>query len=119
MEPSVVLSAESLRERLLQGLEAEHVEVEDTTPGRCATSFKVLVVSPCFRGRHCYKNGLQQSKLPESIFAFFLFVILSFLRHLIFPSLVNELLSEELKHIHAFEQRTLTPEQWAKEQEAK
>lgn len=33
--------------------------------------------------------------------------------------LVNELLSEELKLIHAFEQRTLTPEQWAKEQEAK
>ncbi|CAM4569527.1 unnamed protein product, partial [Caretta caretta] len=29
--------------------------------------------------------------------------------------LVNELLAEELKHIHAFEQRTLTPEQWEKE----
>lgn len=35
------------------------------------------------------------------------------------PRLVNEVLAEELKHIHAFEQRTLTPEQWAKEQEAK
>ncbi|XP_060636278.1 bolA-like protein 2 [Anolis sagrei] len=91
MEPSVVLSAESLRERLLQGLEAEHVEVEDTTPGRCATSFKVLVVSPRFQG----KALLQRHRL------------------------VNELLAEELKHIHAFEQRTLTPEQWAKEQEAK
>ncbi|KAK9397566.1 bolA-like 2 [Crotalus adamanteus] len=91
MEPSGVLSAEALRERLLQGLEAEHVEVEDTTPGRCATSFKVLVVSPCFRG----KALLQRHRL------------------------VNELLSEELKLIHAFEQRTLTPEQWAKEQEAK
>uniref|UniRef100_A0A6B2F436 BolA family member 2 n=2 Tax=Bothriechis TaxID=44726 RepID=A0A6B2F436_BOTNI len=91
MEPSGVLSAEALRERLLQGLEAEHVEVEDTTPGRCATSFKVLVVSPFFRG----KALLQRHRL------------------------VNELLSEELKLIHAFEQRTLTPEQWAKEQEAK
>ncbi|KAM6452640.1 bolA-like protein 2 [Liasis olivaceus] len=91
MEPSGALSAEVLRERLLQGLEAEHVEVEDTTPGRCATSFKVLVVSPRFRG----KALLQRHRL------------------------VNEILSEELKCIHAFEQRTLTPEQWAKEQEAK
>ncbi|KAG8140566.1 hypothetical protein E2320_003237, partial [Naja naja] len=65
MEPSGVLSAEALRERLLQGLEAEHV--------------------------HCYNDT---------------------------GKLVNELLSEELKLIHAFEQRTLTPEQWAKEQEA-
>ncbi|ETE61630.1 BolA-like protein 2 [Ophiophagus hannah] len=68
MEPSRVLSAEALRERLLQGLEAEHVE------------------------KHCYNDT---------------------------GKLVNELLSEELKLIHAFEQRTLTPEQWAKEQEAK
>ncbi|XP_015279886.1 PREDICTED: bolA-like protein 2 [Gekko japonicus] len=66
-------------------------EVEDTTPGRCATSFKVLVVSPRFRG----KPLLQRHRL------------------------VNEVLAEELKHIHAFEQRTLTPEQWAKEQEGK
>lgn len=35
------------------------------------------------------------------------------------PRLVNELLADELKLIHAFEQRTLTPEQWAKEQEDK
>ncbi|CAI5790901.1 bolA-like protein 2 [Lacerta agilis] len=91
MEASGALSVEALRERLLQGLEAEHVEVEDTTPGRCATSFKVLVVSPRFRG----KALLQRHRL------------------------VNEVLVEELKHIHAFEQRTLTPEQWAKEQEAK
>ncbi|XP_032090451.1 bolA-like protein 2 isoform X2 [Thamnophis elegans] len=60
MEPSRTLSAEALRERLLQGLEAEHVEVEDTTPGRCATSFKVLVVSPCFRG----KALLQRHRVP-------------------------------------------------------
>ncbi|XP_075773534.1 bolA-like protein 2 [Pelodiscus sinensis] len=82
-----VLSAETLRGRLLRELEAEHVEVEDTTPARCATSFRVLVVSARFRGR-----GLLQ-------------------RH----RLVNELLAEELKHIHALEQRTLTPEQWEKE----
>ncbi|XP_074854599.1 bolA-like protein 2 [Carettochelys insculpta] len=81
------LSAETLRERLLQGLEADHVDVEDTTPARCSTSFKVLVVSARFRG----KPLLQRHRL------------------------VNELLAEELKHIHAFEQRTLTPEQWEAE----
>uniref|UniRef100_A0A8D0B3M0 BolA-like protein 2 n=1 Tax=Salvator merianae TaxID=96440 RepID=A0A8D0B3M0_SALMN len=90
-EAPAVLSAEALRERLLQGLEAEHVEVEDTTPGHCSTSFKVLVVSPRFRG----KALLQRHRL------------------------VNEVLAEEMKHIHAFEQRTLTPEQWAKEKEEK
>lgn len=31
------------------------------------------------------------------------------------PRLVNSCLSEELQHIHAFEQKTLTPEQWANE----
>uniref|UniRef100_A0A452GUY0 BolA family member 2 n=1 Tax=Gopherus agassizii TaxID=38772 RepID=A0A452GUY0_9SAUR len=84
------LSAETLRGRLLRGLEAEHVEVEDTTPSRCSTSFKVLVVSSRFRG----KPLLQRHRL------------------------VNELLAEELKRIHAFEQRTLTPEQWEKERGA-
>lgn len=38
---------------------------------------------------------------------------------LFFSRLVNEILADELKLIHAFEQRTLTPEQWEKEQEAK
>ncbi|XP_048645710.1 bolA-like protein 2 isoform X1 [Marmota marmota marmota] len=45
------LSADYLREKLQRDLEAEHVEVEDTTPGRCATSFRVLVVSAKFEGK--------------------------------------------------------------------
>ncbi|KAL8163879.1 UNVERIFIED_CONTAM: hypothetical protein K2H54_040069 [Gekko kuhli] len=69
------LSMESLDEWLFQGLEAEHVEVEDTTPGHCSTSFKVLVISPRLRE----KPQLQ--------------------RHW----LVNEVLAEELKHTHASE----------------
>ncbi|KAM6289074.1 bolA-like protein 2 [Aegotheles albertisi] len=81
-------SAESLREKLERRLGAEHVEVEDTTPSRCSASFRLLVVSSSFRGR-----GLLQ-------------------RH----RLVNEALAEELSQIHALEQRTLTPEQWAEEQ---
>ncbi|XP_004692077.1 PREDICTED: bolA-like protein 2 [Condylura cristata] len=83
------LSAEYLREKLLRDLEAEHVEVEDTTPNRCASSFRVLVVSVKFEG----KPLLQRHRL------------------------VNACLSEELPHIHAFEQKTLTPEQWAREQQ--
>uniref|UniRef100_A0A8C0INK9 BolA-like protein 2 n=1 Tax=Chelonoidis abingdonii TaxID=106734 RepID=A0A8C0INK9_CHEAB len=69
------------------GVRALSPHFEDTTPSRCSTSFKVLVVSSRFRG----KPLLQRHRL------------------------VNELLAEDLKHIHAFEQRTLTPEQWEKE----
>lgn len=75
------LSAEYLREKLQRDLEAEHVEVEDTTPNRCASSFRVLVVSAKFEG----KPLLQRHRL------------------------VNTCLAEELLHIHAFEQKTLAP----------
>uniref|UniRef100_A0A452U2R4 BolA-like protein 2 n=1 Tax=Ursus maritimus TaxID=29073 RepID=A0A452U2R4_URSMA len=64
-------------------------EVEDTTPNRCASSFRVLVVSAKFEG----KPLLQRHRL------------------------VNTCLAEELLHIHAFEQKTLTPEQWARERQ--
>ncbi|KAM6156203.1 bolA-like protein 2 isoform 1-T1 [Rhynchocyon petersi] len=83
------LSAEALREKLQRELEAEHVEVEDTTLNRCASSFRVLVVSSKFEG----KPLLQRHRL------------------------VNSCLAEELPHIHAFEQKTLTPEQWTREQQ--
>uniref|UniRef100_A0A3B3HZK4 BolA family member 2B n=1 Tax=Oryzias latipes TaxID=8090 RepID=A0A3B3HZK4_ORYLA len=62
-------------------------DVEDTSPNRCAASFKVLVVSPQFEG----KALLQRHRM------------------------VNSCLAEELKEIHAFEQKTLTPEQWDKQ----
>ncbi|KAB0394849.1 hypothetical protein E2I00_008084, partial [Balaenoptera physalus] len=65
------------------------LEVEDTTPNRCASSFRVLVVSAKFEG----KPLLQRHRL------------------------VNTCLAEELLHIHAFEQKTLTPEQWTREQQ--
>lgn len=81
------LSADYLREKLQRDLEADHVVVEDTTLNRCATSFRVLVVSAKFEG----KPLLQRHRL------------------------VNECLAEELPHIHAFEQKTLTPEQWTRE----
>uniref|UniRef100_A0A8C9B8I9 Uncharacterized protein n=1 Tax=Phocoena sinus TaxID=42100 RepID=A0A8C9B8I9_PHOSS len=56
---------------------------------RCMSSFRVLVVSAKFKG----KPLLQRYWL------------------------VNTSLAEELLHIHAFEQKTLTPQQWAREQQ--
>ncbi|XP_058638584.1 bolA-like protein 2 [Onychostoma macrolepis] len=76
-----------LREKLTAEIGAIHVDVEDTSPNRCAASFKVLVVSPQFEG----KPLLQRHRM------------------------VNNCLAEELKEIHAFEQKTLTPEQWEKQ----
>ncbi|XP_073693618.1 bolA-like protein 2 [Garra rufa] len=75
-----------IREKLIAEIGAIHVDVEDTSPNRCAASFKVLVVSPQFEG----KPLLQRHRM------------------------VNNCLAEELKEIHAFEQKTLTPEQWEK-----
>ncbi|XP_058295673.1 bolA-like protein 2 [Hylobates moloch] len=83
------LSANYLQEKLQRDPEAEHAEVEDTTFNRCACSFRVLVVSAKFEE----KPLLQRHRL------------------------VNACLAEELPHIHAFEQKTLTPEQWAREQQ--
>ncbi|XP_016328209.1 bolA-like protein 2 [Sinocyclocheilus anshuiensis] len=76
-----------IREKLSAEIGAIHVDVADTTPNRCAASFKVLVVSPQFEG----KPLLQRHRM------------------------VNNCLAEELKEIHAFEQKTLTPEQWEKQ----
>ncbi|KAL1781628.1 bolA 2 [Sigmodon hispidus] len=83
------LSTDYVGEKLLRDLEAEHVEVEDMTLHRCATSFQVLVVSVKFKG----KSLLQRQRL------------------------VNECLAEELPCIHAFEQETVTPEQWTPERQ--
>ncbi|XP_005534126.2 PREDICTED: bolA-like protein 2 isoform X1 [Pseudopodoces humilis] len=80
MEPP---TAEELRERLQERLQAEHVEVQEN-PQLCRGSFRLVVVSGIFRGL----KTLQRHRL------------------------VNEALKEELGRIHALEQRTLTPEQW-------
>ncbi|CAF93872.1 unnamed protein product, partial [Tetraodon nigroviridis] len=83
----MAVTADHIRTKLTKDLEAVHVDVEDTTSNRCTTSFKVLVVSPQFNG----KSLLQRHRM------------------------VNTCLAEELKEIHAFEQKTLTPEQWDKQ----
>ncbi|XP_074518107.1 bolA-like protein 2 [Halichoeres trimaculatus] len=83
----MAITADHIKDKLTTELAAVHVDVEDTSPNRCAASYKVLVVSPQFEG----KPLLQRHRM------------------------VNTCLAEELKEIHAFEQKTLTPEQWEKQ----
>ncbi|XP_063042856.1 bolA-like protein 2 [Engraulis encrasicolus] len=83
----MAITTDLIREKLIASIGAVHVDVEDTSPNRCAGSFKVLIVSPQFEG----KPLLQRHRM------------------------VNTCLAEELKEIHAFEQKTLTPEQWEKQ----
>ncbi|RVE60141.1 hypothetical protein OJAV_G00178020 [Oryzias javanicus] len=83
----MAITADHIKNKLMKELSAAHVDVEDTSPNRCATSFKVLLVSSQFEG----KPLLQRHRM------------------------VNTCLAEELKEIHAFEQKTLTPEQWEKQ----
>ncbi|KAL0970494.1 hypothetical protein UPYG_G00242810 [Umbra pygmaea] len=83
----MAVTTDHIRDKLIKGIGAVHVEVEDTSPNRCAASFKVLIVSPQFEGKPLLA------------------------RH----RMVNTCLAEELKEIHAFEQKTLTPEQWEKQ----
>lgn len=68
----------------MKQLDAEHCEVKDLSDG-CGGKFDAVIVSKKFDGL-----GLLA-------------------RH----RLVNDVLKEELKSIHAFTQKTLTPEQWA------
>ena len=78
---------EDLKKKLLEKLSAVHVEVVDQSDG-CGVKFGALIVSSQFEGK----------------------AVLA--RH----RLVNSALEEELKTIHAFSQKTLTPEQWKQKQ---
>nr|XP_045616976.1 bolA-like protein 2 isoform X3 [Procambarus clarkii] len=76
-----------IKEKLTKALDASHIDVEDQSDG-CGAKFSVLIVSPKFVG----KPLLQRHRL------------------------VNGVLQEELKTIHAFSMKTLTPEQWEQQQ---
>lgn len=79
----MVYTEKYLKEKLTQELDAVHVEVTDESDG-CGAKFSVLIVSDKFKGKPLLA------------------------RH----RLVNTLLQEELKTIHAFTQKTLTVDQW-------
>ncbi|XP_043664079.1 bolA-like protein 2 isoform X2 [Vespula pensylvanica] len=78
---------EYIKNKLTTKLNASHVEVTDLSDG-CGAKFSVVVISDIFEG----KPLLQRHRL------------------------VNSALEEELKTIHAFSQKTLTSEQWKKQQ---
>lgn len=78
-----------IKNKLQEKLGAEHVEVVDQSDG-CGGKFAALIVSNQFEGK----------------------ALLA--RH----RLVNSALEEELKTIHAFSQKTFTPEQWKQKQAA-
>lgn len=77
-----------IEEKLYKDLEAQHVHCVDESDG-CGGKFNVIIVSEKFKG----KNLLQKHRL------------------------VQHTLAEELKEIHAFSQKSYTPEEWEKVQQ--
>ncbi|XP_064613433.1 bolA-like protein 2 [Liolophura sinensis] len=80
------ISTEFIEQKLKKELDATHLDIEDVSGG-CGAKFQALIVSPKFEG----KPLLQRHRM------------------------VNTALQEELKTIHAFQMKTLTPEQWEKQ----
>ncbi|XP_033628483.1 bolA-like protein 2 [Asterias rubens] len=81
------ITAEGLTCKLKENLQASHIEVVDESSG-CGAKFNVVIVSDVFTG----KPLLQRHRM------------------------VNDCIAEEMKTIHAFSMKTLTPEQWEKQQ---
>ncbi|KAF4126026.1 BolA-like protein [Geosmithia morbida] len=76
----------SLRETIIQRLEASHVEVTDMSGG-CGQAFTTLIVSPRFQG------------------------LTSLKRH----RLVNAALKEEIASIHAWTAKCKTPQEYERD----
>eukprot|EP00729_Bicosta_minor_P012726 gene12726-6324_t len=85
------VAVDAIEAKLKEGLEATIARVTDTSAGRCGMSYDCYVVSPQFEGQNLLK------------------------RH----RAVNKCIAEELKVIHAFTQKTLTPEEHEKAEAAK
>ncbi|XP_030371028.1 bolA-like protein 2 [Scaptodrosophila lebanonensis] len=81
-------TVKNLEDKLKEQLQAQYVRAVDESDG-CGGKFSVIVVSELFRG----KPLLQKHRL------------------------VNKALAEELQQIHAFSQKTYTPEEWEKVQQ--
>ncbi|CAO3681518.1 unnamed protein product [Umbelopsis vinacea] len=78
------VTVESLREVIKDCLQAEHVEVVDNSGG-CGQMFEVIIVSNLFKDKR------------------------TLARH----RLVNDTLKDEISKVHAFSQKSYTPEEWA------
>ncbi|KAG0174653.1 hypothetical protein DFQ28_005247 [Apophysomyces sp. BC1034] len=82
------VTSDSLKIAINERLEAEHVEVVDLSSG-CGQMYEVVIVSGLFRDKR------------------------TLLRH----KLVNEKLKEEISKLHAFSQKSYTPEEWEKKKQ--
>ncbi|PYH46834.1 BolA family protein [Aspergillus saccharolyticus JOP 1030-1] len=77
------VTADLLRSKLFDQLQAQHVEIEDLSGG-CGQAFQAVIVSPQFEK----KNMLARHRL------------------------VNSVLKAEIAAIHAWTPKCYTPEQW-------
>ncbi|KAJ5374825.1 hypothetical protein N7519_004409 [Penicillium mononematosum] len=77
------ITADSLKNKLTEVLQAQHVEVEDLSGG-CGQAFQAVIVSPQFES----KTMLARHRL------------------------VNSALKAEIAAIHAWTPKCYTPEQW-------
>ncbi|ODM22875.1 hypothetical protein SI65_00464 [Aspergillus cristatus] len=82
-DSSTGVTAELVRSKLIEKLQAQHVEIEDLSGG-CGQAFMAIIVSPQFES----KNMLARHRL------------------------VNAALKEEIAAIHAWTPKCYTPEQW-------
>ncbi|VEU21616.1 DEKNAAC102563 [Brettanomyces naardenensis] len=77
------LTSDHLSKTIKLRLQANEVEVQDMSGG-CGQAFAVIIVSDIFRG----KNKLTRHRM------------------------VNNALSDEISHIHAFTQKVFTTDEW-------
>ncbi|RAL09622.1 BolA family protein [Aspergillus homomorphus CBS 101889] len=77
------VTADLLKSKLFDQLQAQHVEIEDLSGG-CGSAFQAVIVSPQFEK----KNMLARHRL------------------------VNSVLKAEIAAIHAWTPKCYTPEQW-------
>ena len=87
-QSSPPITPQSLTDKLKSTLTITHINIEDMSGG-CGQAFSAVIVSPVFEK----KTLLARSRL------------------------VNAALREEIKAIHAWTPRCLTPEQWEREME--
>nr|XP_037282097.1 bolA-like protein 2 [Rhipicephalus microplus] len=84
-----VHTKEHIQEKLKKELEATYVDMQDISDG-CGAKFNAIIVSPKFEGKALLE------------------------RH----RMVNSVLAVELKDIHAFSMKTMTPTQWEEKSNA-
>ncbi|PQE13368.1 hypothetical protein CJF31_00008368 [Rutstroemia sp. NJR-2017a BVV2] len=88
MAESSGVSAEDLKAKITEVLQASHVDIEDMSGG-CGQAFSAIIVSPQFEK----KTTLARHRL------------------------VNNALKTEVAAIHAWTPKCYTPEQWEKQKE--